>query len=337
MRAFAPGKLILSGEHSVVYGKPALSMAVSCFSETKVHAHPTPAISINLIDFNQESVATLNELHTLKKELTKRYDSFLRRECPIQKVFHNPMELVKFAVSSLLEKRDVKQVEGVSISIQSEIPIGSGMGSSAATVLSLISGLANFWNLNLSEQEYLELGCETEKLQHGFTSGSDIYVSFHGKCFFFQEEQALPRSLPSLPFYVINTGRPQSRTGECVAYVQEHFHDERAMWNDFESITKEMDEAITGMRVSNLYDLIRANHNLLISLGVVPEKVQRFVHDLEQTGAVAKICGAGAIRGENAGVALVMSESREEVVRLCKQYDFSIMDIQGEERGLHVL
>ena len=94
-----------------------------------------------------------------------------------------------------------------------------------------------------------------------------------------------------------------------------------------------MDAAI--QQNQDFSDCIRENHRLLTHIGVVPEKVQRFVLEVERLGGAAKISGAGAVLGDNAGLLIVLLQE-DELKKICEPFGFSILAIEGESRGTYV-
>lgn len=334
MKVFAPGKLILSGEHSVLYGKPALAMAVDRYVIATTKPQTGQLISFDLSDLNYERGLTVSSLERLKDRIKEKYHRFLQGDFKIRDVLQKPFELAQFAMSLCLEILNVKLTQGMQIHLQSTIPIGCGMGSSAATILSIIHAVTQHVDMNLSKEAIYQLGLEAENVQHGRSSGLDLQVSLYGGCRYLKEAHIYPRPLPTLPLFLVNTGTPQSSTGECVSQAATYFKTS-SIAEDFAAITNAMDAAIN--QQTSILNLIRENHQLLIQIGVVPASVQRFIADVEQMGGAAKVCGAGSVSGEQAGVLLVMLEDEAALRKTCDNYHYSILPIQGEARGVHVV
>jgi hypothetical protein len=158
-------------------------------------------------------------------------------------VLHKPIELFEFAFITLLDGLHLKFGDGLNIQTQSNIPIGCGMGSSAATILSLLRGIGHYFRVEFRPDWFLKYSMEAEKLQHGFPSGVDSYISLHGGCALFQNGEATSVPLPRLAMYLVNTGTPAATTGECVVAVKNRFECD-VIWNDFEAVTLGLEQAV---------------------------------------------------------------------------------------------
>ena len=74
-----------------------------------------------------------------------------------------------------------------------------------------------------------------------------------------------------------------------------------------------------------------------LDIGVVPLKVQQFIAQVEALKGAAKICGAGAVIGDQAGAVLVLIEDEQALLMLCQQYGYISTPVVGEARGMHVV
>lgn len=334
MKVFAPGKLILSGEHSVVYGKPALAMAVDRYVVATAKPQDAKLISFDLSDLKYERDLSISSLERLKNRIKEKYHRFLQGDFKIREVLQKPVELAQFALSLCLEILNVKLTEGMQIHLQSTIPMGCGMGSSAATILSVIQVVTHHVKMDLSKDTIYHLGLQAENMQHGISSGLDLQVSLYGGCRYLKDGQIFSRPLPAFKLYLVNTGTPQSSTGECVTQAATRLKSSRIV-DDFAAVTDAMDAAF--VRQDSIVDVVRENHRLLVQIGVVPDSVQRFISQVEKMGGAAKVCGAGSVIGEQAGVLLVMMDDELTLKKCCEEYHYSILPIKGETRGVHVV
>lgn len=338
MKAIAPGKLILSGEHAVVYGEPALAIAVNRFAQASFSGQASSLISFDSLNLSYQKSHTFSALRRIKRRLQKDYQAFLRGEYGIRDVLNGPIELTQFVFCNLLDKFNIKPQEnfrGFKLSTSSTIPMGCGMGSSAAMILCILHVIDQHLNLKLTKENYLTYGKEAENLQHGYSSGLDLEISLTGGCLRYQNGKAERCPMPLLPLYLVNTGQPISTTGECVTHVAPYFEHE-SIKSDFRAVTNQFDEALkTGQSFMTLREIIKENHRLLVTIGVVPDKVKQFIADVEATGAAAKICGAGAVRGQQGGIVLIAAEENPESI--CRRHHYVCNPVEVEAHGLRIL
>lgn len=330
----APAKLILSGEHAVVHGAPALALAVNYFATTEAIRQTPAFISLTLPDIHYQQSYDAAALAHTREQVEHRYKLFQQDKCAIDKVLAEPAELLAYALSVVLPTYQIEQ--GMRLKLTSNIPMGCGMGSSAASIVSCLYAVTSCVGFNLSPVELYPLALMIETMQHGSSSGLDVLLALRGGCIYRHGELLSPRKIASMPLYLVNTGVPEVSTGQCVTAVQGYFTgDQDNLIADFSAVTDAMDRAWQANAVTNMADAIRANHRLLTRIGVVPERVQNFIEELEMQGLAAKICGAGAISGDNAGVVLILAEDVEALAMVCEEYGYAYAPVTGEPRGVH--
>jgi mevalonate kinase len=334
LRAQSPAKLILSGEHAVVYGKPALAMAVNRYAQSTITATLTSSILFNLLNLDYARSFSWDKLLSLKKKLQDKYLAFLEGRIGIREVLKKPFELLQYTVSNLIEKWPISLPHGLEISAASDIPIGCGMGSSAALVMSTLYALAHYLKLDIDFNKYLTLGREAENLQHGLSSGLDLQIALQGGCIWFQEGRTENRPMPRLPMSIVQTGVPLASTGECVNAVIPFFK-KGSMADDFALLTQGLDLSLRENNLDAVIAHVKENHSLLTKIGVVPLKVQQFIKAIEQQGGAAKICGAGSITGDTAGVVMVVSA--EDLSPLVAHYGYKLENLKGDTYGTRII
>jgi len=245
MKAVAPGKLILSGEHAVVYGKPALAMAIDRSAQAIIHPSLGDAVSFSLGNYARQESFKMRAMREFQKRAKSNYELFLAGELGIRDVLVKPIELIQFAFITILDGLHLKVEQGLHIKLTSNIPIGCGLGSSAATVLSEIRAIGHFFRVDFRPEWHYKYSLEAENMQHGHASGVDSYVSLHGGCVRFQNGMGEKVALPNVPIFIVQTGTPETTTGECVSNVAANFKTSQ-IWDDFEAVTRQMGEVIGG-------------------------------------------------------------------------------------------
>src|ERR1051325_312966 len=148
-KSSAPGKIILFGEHAVVYGRPALAVPV-----TQVHA------DVELQDSPRQGIWIEAPDVDLRAELNR-----LASDHPIASVIHNFLFLSR-----------ISRYPNLEVSISSSIPVASGLGSGAAVTVALTRALSSHLHYPMSDEELNVFAFEIEKLHHGTPSGIDNTV-----------------------------------------------------------------------------------------------------------------------------------------------------------------
>jgi mevalonate kinase len=243
---------------------------------------------------------------------------------------------VQAALGILAGSENITLPDGMKIQVTSNIPIGSGMGSSAASILCVMKAASLHLNVPVSTDILYQMALEAENLQHGNSSGLDLRVSLHGGCIYVKGLQIEQRPIPNFTLHLVNTGAPVTATGECVKQAAEHFASEE-LCREFCAVTNAMDAALQQQSWSDMKAAILANHRLLVRIGVVPQRVQEFIAQVETSEGAAKISGAGAVAGDRAGIVMVLTHDEERLSSLCRQFQYSLIPVQGETRGVHVV
>lgn len=330
--ACAPGKIILSGEHAVVYGSPALALAVD--RHMRIHYRPDRLPRLSWHTQERTHVLGLDKLASLRRRLDNHFERYLRGELPITRILQKPAELAFYAVdmARVLSGLDVRP-QG-SLSIDSDIPIGAGMGSSAALIAALLKLFGHFDD----RDELIRQVRHCERLQHGRGSIIDAAAVCSGGLVRVQGEQVESLVLPEQGlgdgFYWLFTGTPASSTGACVDQVRRNFADS-PIWGEFRNVTEAFESAL--MQGESLLEPIRANHRLLTRIGVVPAPLQRLAEQVEQAGGAAKVCGAGAVSGDQGGLMLLLLPSGMTPAQLSLQPDWHWGVLKEDKQGVRIL
>jgi len=327
-----PGKLILMGEHAVVYGRPALIAAV----DLRLTARFTPiagsAVHLDLPGLAHSETLSWDDLRAYAGFVRGRWEGYALQ--PGAAGFRavrgeDPAHVVKVALGEVASLLSLEG-EGLRLRVDSELPIGSGFGSSAATAAAVIAGCL-LSHGQAAEPELVErLALEVERRQHGLPSGVDGATVLYGGVLWAQKvekglerEKIATRSPLLRRLRVYDTGMPAEPTGAVVAAVRELRDRDPA---GVEALLDRMEAATRGVRAElergrdgaaedpdRTLHLIREHEACLEGLGVVPEEARSVIRLVEREGGAAKISGAGSLRGPGAGSLLVYHPDPERI------------------------
>ncbi|NCX93181.1 MAG: hypothetical protein EBX40_00680 [Gammaproteobacteria bacterium] len=238
----APGKLILSGEHAVVYGSPALATAVNCY--TTVHLVPEPG-EIGFFDFPDlgfKASFGAPALALLLQKLNSRLAAFTAQKISVKALLDHPAELLLYAAGLILEQAGFPPV-GFKCTLSSTIPMSAGMGSSGSSIVAIQYAFKESLGCEINTDDFLALALKAEQLQHGRSSGLDLKLAYHGGIQFSDQGVLHPRSYSLPDLAIVNTGKPKSSTGECVMQAQPFFKNQPELLSAFADTTRNIDRA----------------------------------------------------------------------------------------------
>lgn len=355
-RAHAPGKLILSGEHSVLYGGPALAMAIAQYTEVWFKPlGPGEGLKTAFENLSSGANYPLKLLSQFKSSLDQRFEQFKNGDLAVHKILTRPDDLAVYTLTSLLQDAsdgESSAIAGIGavnhlpapgqLSSRSALPIGAGMGSSAAVVAATTVLFEALLNRPKTLEERYQRVRFCERLKHGKAGPIDAAAVVRGGLV---RTGDLGIDVPKIDadhgllrgegWYWVLHGRPQSSTGECVSHVREHHGQDAALWTAFADCTRALETTLT--EGTNAKAAIRENQQLLERIGVVPVATQTLIKELEATGASAKICGAGSVSGNHGGAMLVHTDDPEALAQVMSKHpDLSWSKLKLAQTGAAV-
>ena len=290
--ASAPGKIILFGEHAVVYDQPAIAVPVSAIAATAyVHADvlaPTGQVTIDAPDIGMDSPV-----------------SELPEGDPIRTVVENLQAFFQ-----------LEHIPACTVRVTSTIPIAAGLGSGAAISIAIIRALSKSIGMEIQDEDVSALAYEVEKIYHGTPSGIDNTVITYRKPVYYVKNQPLETIKIRKPFKILiaDTGT-RSLTATTVGDVRAGWEEDKTRYEtNFKaigSIVRTARQAIEKGHSERLGPLMIENHELLCELNVSSPELNKLVNASMDAGALgAKLSGGG--RGGNM-IALVNDECEKEV------------------------
>ena len=285
--ATAAGKIILLGEHAVVYGRHALAIPIP----NAVRAAVRPGGNVTTVAIREWGLRT---------EVTAASS-----------------DGVAAAINRILEELDARDSRFV-IDVSSCLPMGMGLGSSAAIAVAITRALALSLGRNVDDERVNEIAYACEKLAHGTPSGVDNTLSCYGKPMLFQNRGTLdiqPLQLREEIPLVVAFSRQAGPTHEQVAGVRARHKLDRvryeALFDQIDAISLAGASALQAGRYDELGRLMNVCHGLLNAIEVSTPDLENIVAIARDHGAVgAKLTGAGG-----GGSVVALCPGTEDAVR----------------------
>ncbi len=290
----APGKIYLFGEHAVVYGEPAIACAIKLL--TKVRVKNSNSISISS-DIGSTGIDF--EMHPY----------------------------VSLAIQKLGSP-------DVSIEINSDIPVGSGLGSSAAVTVATLSAINIECELEYKKEEIAKIAHEIEKEVQGAASPTDTFVSTFGGIIEIPSRNRLDILDCGIVIGNTNKGASSKKTARLVkqvAQLREEYPDFiNPIIRTIGSFAASGEIMVAQKRYREIGKLMNINHGLLDALGVGTPELSALVYAARSAGAYgAKLTGAGG-----GGCMFALTDSLDEVASAIKSAGGSAIISEFTDEGV---
>ena len=292
----ASGKIILMGEHAVVYGQPAIAIPFSAV----------------------ETVAEVKEDGEALTVTCEFYDGLVHKMPEI-------LESLKHAIRFSLYRIGAPQDPAIHIDIHSTIPAERGMGSSAAVAVAIARSLFNFYGKVLTDKELWEIVQSSEKIAHGNPSGIDTVTTSGKSPVFFVKDQPIEQLSINMDAYLIVADTGQ--TGQTLKAIQsvkallnkvtyqiDSLSDPKQAIKELGQLTTLAKEALLNNYILELGEVMNQAHQLLASLTVSNQTLDRLAQAARQAGALgAKLTGGG--RG---GCLIALAKDKESAEKIAR-------------------
>ena len=326
-KASAPAKVILFGEHFVVYGGPAILAAIN----------KRVSVDARTIIPNENKIVVRSDIGVAGEYNNDNGEFNTLEGGSKAKVILDPLY---GAIRQVLLLRNKKNI-GIEIGISSRVPPGIGLGSSAASCVATVAAVDSLFEKNPSRQKVCKLAIKSERLIHKRTSGADCYVSTFGGLMHYNGKSKSFKNIEtkeSLSLVVASTGIKHS-TSELVASVKRFKDTNRTL---FESLSKQASDiclqactAIESGKCDKIGELMNENQIILQQIGISHHKVRDIIDICRKAGAVgAKMTGAGG-----GGAVIALAASKQESTKIAshiKTAGYQSFEVQIDYNGLYV-
>jgi len=287
--ASAPGKIILFGEHFVVHGTKAILAAID------------KRVTVTSTFTENKTIKVDSQLGTIEVPISSSYEE-------VKSEFRPFVYLANKIINS------EQNASGLEITIDSDIPIGVGLGSSSACCVAATASISELFN-ELSSEKILKMSIEAEKTIFPDTSGADCTVCTYGGMIEYPSVEKIDNTF-DLNLLIANSMIPHNTKNsvEKVKKFKENDEERFSQLCDLE--TKLIDEVITAMKNNDVTTFglkMSENQKYLEEIQVSNDTLRGMISSLKEISLGTKITGAG---DGGCIIALVKDENMDKVPAL---------------------
>ena len=307
-KASAPGKVILFGEHFVVYGIKTILCAIN------------KRITVTAEKIKEEKIVIKSNIGNLISEPNKPISEI---NSPLKPFYH------------LANKMIQNQATGIEIIVESDIPLGVGLGSSSACCVAGAAAVSRLFE-ETSKEKILELAIEAEKTIFQNTSGADCTVCTYGGIMEYDKKHGFAKieSEPNFHLVIANSNIEHS-TESVVAEVKQFKEENEAEFSNLcDKESKLVEDVLQLLKNNNNKELgqkIIQNQKYLETIGVSNEKLRDMIQVGQKSSFGAKITGAG---GGGCIFALVDESNLEQSINEFKDKNYECFSVKIDFKGL---
>ena len=269
-KASAPGKVILFGEHFVVYGIKSILCSIN--KRVTVTAEKT----------NERKISINSEIGKLVLEPNESISEI-----------NSPLKPFYYLANKAIKDQNI----GLKIQIESEIPLGAGLGSSSACC---VAGAAAIFKLfgEISKEKILEIAIEAEKTIYQNTSGADCTVSTYGGLMEYDKNNGFRKieDKPNFQLVIANSDIEHS-TESMVSKVKEFENQNKDKFYELSSLESKLVNDVLKLikenKIKEIGEKVNLNQKFLEEIGISNEKLEDMIKIGQTSSYGAKITGSG--------------------------------------------
>ena len=307
--ASAPGKVILFGEHFVVYGVKAILCSIN--KRVTVTAEKT----------SERKISINSKIGKLELEPDK----------PISEI-NSPLKPFYYLANKAVENKDT----GIHIQIDSEIPLGAGLGSSSACC---VAGAAAIFKLfgDISKEKILKLAIEAERTIFENTSGADCTVCTYGGIMEYDKDEGFKKieHEPNFQLVIINSNIEHS-TQSMVSKVKEfekRNKEEFSRLSNLESkVIEDVLKLIKENKMQEIGQKMNQNQEYLENIGISNNELTSMIKIGQELSFGAKITGSG---GGGCIFALTNESNLQTILKKFKDNNYECFSAKIDFKGLN--
>lgn len=308
-KASAPGKVILFGEHFVVYGVKAILCSIN------------KRVTVTAEKISEKKILINSEIGNIILEPNKSISEI-----------NSPLKPFYYLANKVIKNQDT----GIQINIDSEIPLGAGLGSSSACC---VAGAAAIFKLfgDISKKEILEHAIEAEKTIFENTSGADCTVCTYGGIMEYDKKQGFKKieNEPNFQLVIVNSNIKHS-TESMVSKVKQFEiknKEEFTKLSDQESkLVKDVLKLLKENNTAKIGEKTNQNQEYLETIGISNNELRKIIEIGQKSSFGAKITGSG---GGGCIFAITDESNLDETLKEFKNKNYECFSVKIDFKGLN--
>jgi len=308
-KASAPGKVILFGEHFVVYGVKAILCSIN------------KRVTVTAEKISDKKIVINSEIGNLILEPNKSISEI-----------NSPLKPFYYLGNKVIKNQDT----GIQIKIDSEIPLGVGLGSSSACC---VAGAAAIFKLfgDISKEEILELAIEAERTIFENTSGADCTVCVYGGIMEYDKKQGFKKieDEPNFQLVIANSNiehSTESMVSEVKAFTIKNKEEFSKLLNQELELVEDVLKLLKENNTIELGEKINQNQEYLEIIGISNNKLREMIEIGQKTSFGAKITGSG---GGGCIFAITDESNLKDTLKEFKDNNFECFSVEIDFEGLN--
>ena len=308
-KASAPGKVILFGEHFVVYGVKAILCSIN------------KRITVTAEKTTDKKIFINSEIGNLILEPNKSISEI-----------NSPLKPFYYLANKVIKNQDT----GIQIKIDSEIPLGVGLGSSSACC---VAGAAAIFKLfgDISKEEILELAIEAERTIFENTSGADCTVCVYGGIMEYDKKQGFKKieDEPNFQLVIANSNiehSTESMVSEVKAFTIKNKEEFSKLLDQELELVEDVLKLLKENNTIKLGEKINQNQKYLETIGISNNQLRKMIEIGQKTSFGAKITGSG---GGGCIFAITDESNLEDTLKEFKDNNFECFSVEIDFKGLN--
>ena len=308
-KASAPGKVILFGEHFVVYGVKAI-----------------------LCSINKRVTVTAEKINERKISINSKIGNIVLDPGKSISEINSPLKPFYYLANKSIENKD----SGIRIQIDSEIPLGAGLGSSSACC---VAGAAAIFKLfgNISREEVLKLAIEAERTIFENTSGADCTVCTYGGIMEYDKNKGFKKIEyePNFQLVIINSNIEHS-TQSMVSKVKEFENKNKEEFSKLSNLESKLVEDVLKLvkenKIQEIGQKMNQNQEYLENIGISNKELTKMIKIGQESSFGAKITGSG---GGGCIFALTNESNLQNILKKFKDNNYECFSTKIDFKGLN--